>query len=154
MVVEVLPAARSRSAAPDGFELWRGPSSIDGADVVVVVTHLRGAPLNRKIGDRAVALARMASRAGYLPVVPHLPGFHGIYGDSSDSAESRQTALAAGLALLDMVKAAGGELWVIKRDDGTLSAGCRLELDRWLLAPAGVFRARRWELWASGDGAL
>jgi hypothetical protein len=40
---------------PDGFELWRGASRLNGAPIVVVVTHLRRSPLNRKIGDMAQA---------------------------------------------------------------------------------------------------
>lgn len=39
----------------DGFELWRGPSLVDGTPIGVVVTHVRGAPLNRKIGDMSQA---------------------------------------------------------------------------------------------------
>lgn len=40
---------------PDGIELWRGPSAIDGSPIGVVVTHLERAPLNRKIGNMAQA---------------------------------------------------------------------------------------------------
>lgn len=40
---------------PDGVELWRGPSAIDGAEVGVVVTHIRHDPMNRKIGAMAQA---------------------------------------------------------------------------------------------------
>jgi len=40
---------------PDGFELWRGPSSIDGQPIGVVITHVRRPPLQEKIGDMAQA---------------------------------------------------------------------------------------------------
>lgn len=35
----------------DGFELWRGPSAIDGRMIGVVVTHIHANPMNRKIGS-------------------------------------------------------------------------------------------------------
>jgi hypothetical protein len=40
---------------PDGFELWSGPSAIDGVRIGVVVNSLRKAPLNEKLGDMAQA---------------------------------------------------------------------------------------------------
>lgn len=39
----------------DGFELWRGPSLIDGAPIVAVVTHVQHDSLNSKIGAMAQA---------------------------------------------------------------------------------------------------
>ena len=40
---------------PDAFELWRGPSAINGDEIGVVVTHLRREPMNDKIGDMSQA---------------------------------------------------------------------------------------------------
>lgn len=46
---------RVRLPGPTGFQLWEGPSQIDGTPIGVVVTHLTTNPLNRKLGKMAQA---------------------------------------------------------------------------------------------------
>ena len=57
-IVNVEPVQRAYKTPgyrPDGFEVWRGASVIDGTPIGVVVTHLRAKPMNRKIGNMAQA---------------------------------------------------------------------------------------------------
>lgn len=71
--------------------------------------------------DRAGELGRYAVECGRVPIVPHLYGV-AVYGDD-------ETALAQGIALVRMVRHIGGELWAIKRDNGSLSSGVQGEFE-------------------------
>lgn len=79
---------------------------------------------------RAVALGHLAALCGHAPVVPHAMGAMGVYGDPSErGGVSRALALRCGRDLAEAVGAAGGALWVIEHDGGSLSAGTAIELD-------------------------
>lgn len=78
--------------------------------------------------QRALCVARLAQLAGRAPIVPH-PGSHLVFGTDD---EIRDRALACCLATVGMVARAGGEFWVLRQEDGTLSTGCELELQHYL----------------------
>jgi hypothetical protein len=80
--------------------------------------------------ERAVWLGRLAVAEGLVPIVPHVlvPALTGP--EDPARPEVRALALELGLDLLDTVARAGGDLWVLSRDDWSLSAGVEAELDR------------------------
>lgn len=51
----IVSRASVRLDGPTGFELWSGPSEVDGAPIGVVVTHLQRDPQNRKLGHMSQA---------------------------------------------------------------------------------------------------
>lgn len=80
---------------------------------------------------RACVLAAYAVRRGLAPVVVHPLVELGIFG-RDDAPEERERGLAAACALAEMVgRHAGGCLWVLTRDDGTLSPGTEREDAAW-----------------------
>lgn len=84
---------------------------------------------------RAVAVGAYATRLGYAPIVPHAAGFAGVYGDPHEgdgpTGETRRRSIEIGCAHARFVSAQGGELWIIQRDDGTMSSGVQAEFDAW-----------------------
>ena len=79
---------------------------------------------------RAVALSRLALGAGHAPLCVHPAIAAGCYGDDG-VPEERKVGLRAVCALVEAVAWAGGDFWLLLRDDGTISAGCQPELDVW-----------------------
>ena len=111
---------------------------------------------------RAVGLARLATESGYAPLVIH-PAIHaGCYGND-DSPEDRARGLRIAVELVGLVATNPyGRLWVLARDDGSLSSGCAIELEHFVrvrtissnAAPVqdhGAFQnnveIRTWEEW-------
>jgi hypothetical protein len=76
---------------------------------------------------RACTMARLAFQAGLVPVLVHLDVDRGIYGQDEDATE-REAGLAATRDIAGIVGKAGGSLWILFTDEGTLSAGCGGEL--------------------------
>ena len=78
--------------------------------------------------ERAAWLGRLAVAEGRVPIVPHLlvPALTGP--EDPARPEVRELALQIGLGLVDTVARAAGDLWVLSRDDWSLSAGVELEL--------------------------
>lgn len=80
---------------------------------------------------RATEVAKLAALRGFAPIVPHLHGHAGVHGSPDESCgKSRGVALECAVAQV----AACRYLFVILRDDGTLSPGTALEYDAWLEA--------------------
>lgn len=80
---------------------------------------------------RAAAVASWATRMGYAPLVVHPAIAAGAYGDDDDP-DDRRMGLAATVELVRLVAShPAGELWLITRDDGTLSSGTAGELRAW-----------------------
>lgn len=71
---------------------------------------------------RAVALADLAGRRGFLPVVVHPLILEGLWGDDNDP-DVRAAGLRATLAIASAVVEDGGVVWALTHDDGTLSPG-------------------------------
>lgn len=80
---------------------------------------------------RALALGNAAAQLGFIPIVPHAHGYLGIYGDPHEEKgpETRETALRNGTYLARATKLADGMLWLLLRDDESISSGSQLELD-------------------------
>lgn len=80
---------------------------------------------------RACALGRLVTATGCVPVVPHAAGFLGCHGDphEQDGGQTREVALACGVALASVVGRQGGNLWVLLRDDKSMSEGTKSEAD-------------------------
>lgn len=76
---------------------------------------------------RADALALAVALLGRAVYIPH----RAIGQQRPDTARSRAPAIRACLAAVDRVAKMGGELHVLERDDGSLSPGCALEVERW-----------------------
>ena len=74
---------------------------------------------------RAEILGRIAVNRGYAPIVVH-SNVEELFGSDRDPA-LRAVGLECNLAVTRAVAESGGFLWVITRDDGTLSEGCSAE---------------------------
>jgi len=99
---------------------------------------------------RAAALGRLATEIGYAALVPHAIGWMGVYGERHEGDVGvRDRALSSSLALVEAVGRTGGALFVLERDDGSLSSGTGLELERFLACTerAGLVFQNRWEDW-------
>jgi len=82
---------------------------------------------------RACRLSRYAVRQGYAPIVVHAGIELGAYGNDNVVPE-RIRGAAATCVLVEVVAACKtGELWVIERDNGSLSTGTGREWDRWAI---------------------
>lgn len=84
--------------------------------------------------ERARLLGILAAKLRLAPIVPHLHGAAGLYGTEHDDGQgsaTRTKALACSTATAWMVGNCCGHLWVILRDDRSLSAGCQAELEAW-----------------------
>jgi len=89
---------------------------------------------------RAALLGRVALSEGLCPIVVHPSIAAGVYGDDADPAE-RQAGINCSLQLLDLVKGAGGWLWVLAGE----SSGVRAEVARWGDPSAATVGS--WEEW-------
>lgn len=116
---------------------------------------------------RIRALAQLAVTLGMSPVAQHFTGGIGVFGSSIDDGSpsvSRHNALLAGQAVAHAIGRTGGLLWVVTRDDGTLTEGTALEVAAWQTGALGVrvqhnlgvqpaHAADTWEGWLSFIGA-
>ena len=81
--------------------------------------------------SRACFLARVAASTYKLaPIVVH-PGIAQIYGEE-ETPLLREMGMRVDLSLLHHVHGANGCLWVLLRDDGTMSDGVKLEVEHWV----------------------
>jgi hypothetical protein len=76
--------------------------------------------------EDAEAMARFAAHMGYSPVVVH-SYIAPVFGDDSD-AEQRREGLNRVLSVAWAVANAGGQLWVVSKEDKRLTAGCAEEV--------------------------
>ena len=97
---------------------------------------------------RACALGALAMREGRAPIVVHPAIAGGVYGRDEVPME-RDGGRLATIAVQRMVQADGGELWVLLRDDGTMSPGTAAEVADWRALPGA--RAPRWFRWVDGE---
>ena len=91
---------------------------------------------------RADALSAAVASLGRATFLPH----RAIGQGRPDTPETRPAAIAACLTALDAIWLRSGELHVMERDDGTLSDGCRIEVERWRERGGTEIRWR----WVSG----
>jgi hypothetical protein len=107
--------------------------------------------------ERAKALGTAAIERGFTAVVPHLSGAAGLFGsprDDGSAGPQRDFAIAHSRALATAVGAAGGDLWVLRRDDRSISSGSSQEFTAWLRATVGgELRTMTWDEWHS-NGVL
>jgi len=76
---------------------------------------------------RADALALAVASTGRAVLIPH----RAIGQSRPDTPETRADALRACLAAVVAVWYGGGEMYVLERDDGSLSEGCAMEVEAW-----------------------
>lgn len=102
---------------------------------------------------RACLLSRFAVTRGLAPLCVHPAILKDAYGDDNSPAE-RAAGREATLALVVMVAHhEEGQLWIIEREDGSLSAGTLAEHDLFLRSlPDGVdptswIRSQPWSKW-------
>lgn len=94
---------------------------------------------------RAIALTVLALHHGLAPICPHVHDAAYLLHPEPD-----RVALEAGLVQVATVARVGGRLWVLKRDDGTLSEGCAAEHARYfdaLRGFPGVGAIQTWAQW-------
>lgn len=99
---------------------------------------------------RAGVLSRLALHLKFAPVCVLAAVEAGHFGRDG-VPEDREEGLNAATALCRMVAKQRGQLWIIMRDDGTLSEGCRREEVAYNCA---VAREAQWVLvktWAAWD---
>ena len=115
------------------------------SSVVYIATPVRATDeLTRRWHHaRAAALGRHAVSRGLAPLVPALAVAGLLEGYPHAEQSDHPAALDMCLGLLRSVKLSGGSLWILSRDDGSLSDGCRAELEAW----------RRWLSLEGGTGA-
>jgi hypothetical protein len=89
---------------------------------------------------RAEALGRLVVHCGHAPIVVHSSS-SALYG--TDHAR----ALESDKAIVRMIARFGGMLWILERDDGTLSPGCGVESDTWYDAGRTVQTRFTWAEW-------
>lgn len=104
--------------------------------------------------SRALALAKHAAERGLCPIIPHLTGRAGVYGHEfeSDDGTSRRVALECGAAMATWVGRVGGTLWVILRNDGTMSPGTQVEYDAYRAVGGTAIVSANWLSWRSRTG--
>lgn len=81
---------------------------------------------------RACAVGFFAATVhGLSPTVPHAESWLGVLGSplEADGELTRSRALRVTTAKAAQIGRAGGDLWVIAREDGTLSEGTQLDLE-------------------------
>jgi hypothetical protein len=85
--------------------------------------------------ERAVALAALAVKSGLAPILPHVhgPAYILAAGKGGECEEADAFALAGGLAQVRLVGRAAGILWLLKKDNGSSSEGCRAEFQEFIL---------------------
>jgi hypothetical protein len=110
---------------------------------------------------RAVALGSLALATGHVPIVPHITIgcsslLLGQHSDVDADALAREASYgkngSGGLAamLRDSCASMDVSLWVILRDDGTMSSGTKAEYDEFTSDPIGVGAiSLTWEDWGS-----
>lgn len=80
---------------------------------------------------KAIEVGKLATRLGYAPFVPHTTILSGAYGDDTIQKE-RENGIDITLSILaNVCNSKNSELWIISREDSTLSIGTRLELKLW-----------------------
>ena len=84
---------------------------------------------------RATFLGKLALAQHHTPIVPHVLGA-ALFGQN-ETLETREKALAYGLDLVRFVAASRGGMWVLTRDNDTISSGCEEELSIFTLASYG-----------------
>ncbi len=104
----------------------------------------------RRIG----AVSRWAVENGYAPVSVHAAIEAGHLGEDDDPV-ARERGIEVSLALVDMVAHSHGELFVIERDDKTLSTGSEREVRRFGRPPTIRGTWANWErTWANDEELL
>lgn len=97
---------------------------------------------------RAAILADFARWRGHDPTVPHVAGLAEVEAAGGvETPEVRAAAMIRCLLDLTAVAVAGGLLWVLRRENGTLSDGCLREWARAesLRMPIEAGTPREWE---------
>ncbi len=95
---------------------------------------------------RAVAISRYATIQGLSPICVHPGILAGAYGDDA-VPEERERGLAAVVSIVREVAKAGGTLWVLLRDDRSMSAGTRREWDAFADAGGRAVVSWTWSHW-------
>lgn len=101
---------------------------------VYLATPVRSESANTRKRNylRALALARLAASEQLAPLVPALTVGTALESfQGAERGEDHPEAMTCCRSLLRAVKVAGGRMWVLSRDDGSLSAGCEQELSAW-----------------------
>ena len=97
--------------------------------------------------QRAELLCLLAQRSGYAPICVHSGILRGAYGDDDNPAD-RAAGLETDVRLLDVCD----EMWVLLRDDGSMSDGVAVEVKAYG-APSEkqhMMDGRTWDDWG-GD---
>jgi hypothetical protein len=89
------------------------------------------------------AFGAYAVARGFAPVVPHMMIFAGIYGND-DIPEERERGMKCTLAIVVAVAHDAGELWVLRREDGTISPGCLAEIEAYSAAFTERYTGKPW----------
>jgi hypothetical protein len=91
--------------------------------------------------QRALRLYVHALEQGHAPISLHAAPFYGALDDTVP--DLRERGLRCCERICQGVARDGGELWALKRPDGTLSSGCQREISAFL-GVANVVRSVRY----------
>jgi hypothetical protein len=82
--------------------------------------------------ENAVIVGNIAHKNGFGSIVPHTMILHEVYG-KDEVPEERENGCISTLSIIaQLAKLQDTQLWIIKREDGSLSMGTQSELDLWL----------------------
>ena len=91
--------------------------------------------------NRAKALGRLAQRRGLAPIVVH------VLGDVFDMDD--KVAFECDLAIVSAVAKEGGVLWVLLTDEGSVTEGCRLEVEAYERSGGLMVVSKTWDQYRS-----
>lgn len=92
---------------------------------------------------KAGQLSLIAIKAGYIPISYHSL-IHGGYLGRDDVLEERERGIKAMEDICRHVARVGGSIWVILRDDRTMSPGTQREFDAFSSAASRVVDPKFW----------
>lgn len=96
--------------------------------------------------ERVTELHRFALAQGWRPIAVHPTVFMGGFGEDTFLSD-RERGLQVDCDLACMVARQGGTLWVILRDDGSMSEGTTREADAFREVGKGREQYLTWRLW-------
>ena len=80
----------------------------------------------------AVRLGNIAHKNGFGSIVPHTMILHEVYGKDEIPKEREDGCISTLSIIAQIAKLQDTQIWIIEKEDGSLSKGTSTELDLWL----------------------
>jgi hypothetical protein len=96
---------------------------------------------------RARAIGILARHDGFVPIVPHVMGADGLFGSVEDDGRPSDERTET-IALCCELASRCERMYVLTRDDASMSEGCAMEREAWWTRQeSGVLLAGTWATW-------